>query len=119
MSDTKVMEQLHMLEQLSGADVKCAAGNAEEYLAELRRFLEGPEFMRLGHALNAGQWNAASMRVKAIRSKSGELGIRCFDRWLQGIRDCMVRGQKQEALQLMAQVTAKRVQLRKVFEEKN
>ena len=90
---------------------------AEAYLAQIRAFLEGQDFLRLGHGINGSNWNSVMMNVRRMRENCKKLGITCFDRWFVGIRDCAQRRNKEGAIQIMTQITAKRVQLRKLFME--
>ena len=114
MNDSDVLKRL---ESMEAADRELMKGSEEEYLAEIKAFLEGQDFLRLGHGINSGSWNSVMMTVRRMREKCKGLGIPCFDRWLVGIRDASGRHNREEALQIMTRITAKRVQLRKLFLE--
>lgn len=113
-SNRSILEQLAKL----GA-AEHAADLSEEslavYLTQLKAFLEGQDFLRLGVGISHGQWNSVMMGVRRMRESCKKLGITCFDRLLVGIRDNAQRRNREEALQIMAQITVKRVQLRKIL----
>ena len=137
-----MMNLLEQLELLGAADRKCmtaekvqlseeqlpknpqpeeqqpaAQQSVELYLLEIKAFLEGQDFLRLGHCISGSNWNGVMMNVRRMRENCKKLGMTCFDRWLMGIRDCAQRRNREEAVQIMTQITAKRVQLRKLFTE--
>ena len=55
------------------------------------------------------------MNCKRLKENCERLGIHCFDRWIMGVRDAIIRQNHAEALQIMTQITAKRVQLRSIL----
>ena len=114
---SEMMNLLEQLERLGAADGKCITENEEVYLAQVKAFLEGQDFLRLGHGISGSNWNGVMMNVRRMRENCKKLGITCFDRWLMGIRDCAQRRNREEAVQLMTRITAKRVQLRRLFAE--
>lgn len=75
-------------------------------------FLKGQDFLKLGHNISSGQWNLAMSCVKRMQKQCRELELEGFDRLLAGIQSACRSNNKQEALQLMTQITARRVQLR-------
>jgi len=79
----------------------------------VKAFLEGQDFLRLGHSISSGRWSSVIMTVRRMQETCRQLELTCFDRWLSGIRECALKNNKAAALQLMAQITAKRVQLRR------
>ena len=109
---TNLLEQL---ERLGAANMQANRLPEEEYLGQIKAFLEGQDFLRLGHGINGANWNSVMMNVRRIKGTCGRLGITCFDRWLSGIGNCAQRRNKEEAVQLMTQITAKRVQLRRLL----
>ena len=112
-------EILEHLERFGAACKLQNIGTQEEYLAAINSFLTGQEFLKLGHAVSGAQWNSAQMSVRRMREKCKVLGITCFDRWLSGIREAVQHRNREEALQIMTQMTAKRVQLRKLIAEQS
>ena len=75
--------------------------------------------MRLGQAINRGQWQAAAMTIRRLDMKAKEAEMNDFERNFTGIRQCINRKDGNEAKQILALVTAKRVtMLKKIREEK-
>ena len=89
----------------------------EEQLQEIRAFLQGQDFLRLGHCIQGKQWHLVMNNCNRMKQHCEELGITCFDNYLKGIREAARHQNGNEALQLMSRITAKRVQIRKVLSE--
>ena len=97
-----------------GADAE-RIPEGEMYLEKIRAFLEGQDFLKLGYALNGGQWDLALLRINKMKSRVKELGITCFDSGFMKIRGAAVRKNRAEALQILTGITAKRVALRSLL----
>lgn len=112
-----VTEQNSATEQNTATEKICAAGQnrteEQEYLAQISTFLRGQDFLRLGHNISMEQWNNVLMGLRRMRETCKRLGITCFDRWFSGISESARNRNREAGLQIMAQVTAKRVQLLK------
>lgn len=78
------------------------------YTKEQIDFLKSLDFMRLGQAINRGQWQSAAMTVRRMDEKAKVAGINEFERNFTGIRQCINRKEQQEAKQIMAVVVNKR-----------
>lgn len=78
------------------------------YTKEQIDFLKSLDFMRLGQAINRGQWQSAAMTVRRMDEKAKGAGINEFERNFTGIRQCINRKEQQEAKQIMAVVVNKR-----------
>jgi len=89
----------------------------QEYLDQLRTFLLGQDFMRLGHCIQGGRWNLVLNNSRKLKEKCAELGITCFDRYLEGLRGAARGKNTNEAVQVMSKITEKRVQLRNLLTE--
>lgn len=76
-------------------------------------FLKGYDFMRLGQAISHKQWQAAAMTIRRMELQAKKPGLEMFARQFAGIRQAVMRKDEKEALQILALVTAKRVQLLK------
>lgn len=116
--ETNAIETNALLEELGKMGALAPAGyegKAGEYLAAVRNFLEGQEFLRLGHCLNGKQWELAMMHISKLKKHVNQLGITCFDKSLMGLREAAAHRNRSDALQIMAQITAKRVKLRNVM----
>lgn len=107
----KIYELLGVTKQ--GTD----AGQEQEYLDQVRDFLLGTDFMRLGRNIQGANWNMALNNGKRLQSRCTELGVTCFDRYLAGIRGASLSQNVNEALQIMSKITEKRVQIRKLLTE--
>lgn len=110
----RVTALLNELAAQGGAD-PVRITEQEEYLKKLRAFLEGQDFLKLGYALNGGQWDLAMLRINKMRTKTKELGITCFDHHFGLIRGAVLRRSRTEALQILTRITAKRVALRNIL----
>ena len=78
------------------------------YTKEQIDFLKSLDFMRLGQAVNRGQWQSAAMTIRRLDMKAKEVGMDDFDRNFTGIRQCINRKDMQEAKQILAVVVNKR-----------
>ena len=78
------------------------------YTCEQIEFLKSLDFMRLGQAINRGQWQAAAMAIRRLDMKAKEVGMNDFERNFTGIRQCINRKDGQEAKQILAVVVNKR-----------
>ena len=78
------------------------------YTKEQIEFLKSLDFMRLGQALNRGQWQSAAMTIRRMDTKAKEVQINDFERNFTGIRQCINRKDSNEAKQILAVVVNKR-----------
>lgn len=78
------------------------------YTKEQIDFLKSLDFMRLGQAVNRGQWQSAAMTIRRLDMKAKEVGMDDFERNFTGIRQCINRKDMQEAKQILAVVVNKR-----------
>lgn len=78
------------------------------YTQEQITFLKSLDFMRLGQAINRGQWQSAAMTIRRMDQKAKEVGLSEFEKNFTGIRQCINRKDIQEAKQIMAVVVNKR-----------
>lgn len=78
------------------------------YTKEQIGFLKSLDFMRLGQAVNRGQWQSAAMTIRRLDMKAKEVGMDDFERNFTGIRQCINRKDMQEAKQILAVVVNKR-----------
>lgn len=74
-------------------------------------FLSGLDFMKLGQAVNHGQWKSAAMIIQRMRKNAKDAGLPEFDRLFTGISQNINRKNAYEAKQLLALVVNKRVKL--------
>lgn len=101
----------------NGADVKRVLGECPDeasfsgYLLELEQFLKSYDFMRLGQAVNHGQWNGAQMKSSAMNRTAMKLGLMSWSRQLQGIRQAAAVKNREEANQLLSLIISRRVKL--------
>ena len=78
------------------------------YNKEQIEFLKSLDFMRLGQAINRGQWQAAAMTIRRLDMKAKEAGMNEFERNFTGIRQCINRKDGSEAKQILAVIVNKR-----------
>lgn len=78
------------------------------YTEEQIKFLKSLDFMRLGQAINRGQWQSAAMTIRRLDMEAKEVGMNDFERNFTGIRQCINRKDINEAKQILAVVVNKR-----------
>lgn len=83
----------------------------------LRAFLEGYDFMKLGQAINRGQWNSAMMVLQRMDTLVQKLSIRCMIQPLKAVRLAVLGRNVKQAKQALAALIGKRVQLIKRMKE--
>lgn len=83
----------------------------------LRIFLESYDFMKLGQALNRGQWNSAMMTLQRMNASVQKLGIRSMIQPLKAVRLAVLGRNVKQAKQALAALIGKRVQLIKCMKE--
>lgn len=74
-------------------------------------FLKSKDFMKLGQAIDRGNWQVAGMTASRMQKNAKEAEIHDFDRQLIMIKQCIAGRQKNEALNALASMVSKRVQL--------
>ncbi len=83
----------------------------------LRAFLEGYDFMKLGQAINRGQWNIAMMILQRMDASVQKFGIRCMIQHLKAVRLAVLGRNVKQAKQALAALIGKRVQFIKRMKE--
>ena len=78
------------------------------YTKEQIDFLKSLDFMKLGQAINRGQWQSAAMTIRRLDMKAKEVGMQDFERNFTGIRQSINRKDGTEAKQILAVVINKR-----------
>lgn len=111
------MEKIQTILSLLGTESQSVEPSWQSYRGEVRKLLQGQDFLRLGHCIQGKQWHLVMSNSARLKVRCGELGITCFDNYLRGIRDAARRQDSAEALQIMGMITAKRVQLRNLLAE--
>ena len=91
-------------------------GDAEEQRKELLTFLESYEFMKLGQAVNRGQWDSAMMTLRRMEQKVKKLEIREFEQPMKGLRLAVSGRNVLQAKQILAMLVAKRVRMREALQ---
>lgn len=82
-------------------------------------FLKSQDFMKLGQAIQHGQWQVAGMTVQRMQRNAASIEGLSMDRNLIGIKQCIAMRNKVEAQNILAQLIAKRVKLLKEIQEQN
>ena len=83
-----------------------------------KAFIHSLDFMRLGQAINRGQWQSAAMIIQRMDRIAKEAGLNDFERQFAGIRQCINRRNANEAKQILALVISKRVKIMEQLKEK-
>lgn len=113
------MERYGRITALLGIKCESIKSSEEQYIQEIRQFLQGQDFLRLGHCIQGKQWHLVMSNSARMKQHCDELGITCFDSYLKGIREAARHQNVNEALQLMSRITAKRVQARTLLSEED
>lgn len=87
----------------------------ECYEEELRKFITGYDFMRLGQAINNCRWESAMMGIRRVSMRAEELGLECFQRQFTGLRQNIARKDVQETKNILSLVIVKRIQIQNVL----
>lgn len=74
-------------------------------------FLKSNSFMKLGQAIEHGNWQVAAMTVGRMQKTVSELGLDMFEKQLAGIRQCIIHKQGKQAKDILALVVAKRAKM--------
>lgn len=90
-------------------------GDTEERRKELLTFLESYDFMKLGQAVNRGQWDSAMMTFRRMDQKVKKLGMKEFEQPMKGLRLAVSGRNELQAKQILAKLVAKRVRMREVL----
>lgn len=113
-----MQEMMNILSAMGiAAREKAAVMGETEYLKEWERFLKSYDFMRLGQAVNRGQWEAAMMTARRMEQTAGQLGAAPFVYGLSGIRQAIARRESTPAKQQLTQLVRRRVQLLAYFSQ--
>ena len=90
------------------------------YTKEQIEFLKSLDFMKLGQAINRGQWQAAAMTIRRLDMKAKEVEMKEFERNFTGIRQCINRKDGNEAKQILSVVVNKRANyLNRISEQRS
>lgn len=111
------MENNQRIFNILGVNREIENEEAKLYLERVRCFLQGQDFLRLGHCIQGKQWHLVMSNSAKMKQHCEELEITCFDGSIAAVRDAARRQRGNEALQIMSHITAKRVQLRNLLAE--
>ena len=87
----------------------------EAYIPALKRFINGYDFMRLGQAVNGKRWESAMMACRRMSMESEKLGLDCYTRQFQGLRQNIARKSEGEVKNILSLMIRKRIQIREVL----
>lgn len=76
-----------------------------------KAFLNSFDFMRLGHAISCNNIQIAVMAARGLEETARRVELPDFERLLSSIRLAMISGNSTDALDIMTQLTARRVKL--------
>jgi hypothetical protein len=74
-----------------------------------KEVLGGYDFMRLGQNINHENWAGAGMAVQRLQAKAEAAGMDDFVRLFRNLKMVIGRKEKKAALDILAQITARRV----------
>ena len=104
----EIVDQL----RLNGIDFVASRYEEESlFVEDVRAFMRSYEFMQLGQAINRKQWQAAGMKIQKMSAKAKKLGMTGWENQFMGMKQNIARKNDQEALQILALMTTKRVKL--------
>ncbi len=106
------------MEQLKFCGINLETGTenyGEEYIMELKKFINGFDFMRLGQAVNGKRWESAMMACRRMSETSEKLGLECFSRQFQGLRQNIARKSEGEVKNILSLMIRKRIQIQNVL----
>lgn len=83
----------------------------------LEDFLKSKDFMKLGTAINHGNWQIAAMTAQRMQKNAKDISFAEFDRQFVGIKQCIASRNKNEALSLLSLVVSKRVRMLNALNE--
>lgn len=92
--------------------------NNLDIINKQKAFIHSLDFMRLGQAINRGQWQSAAIIIQRMDRVAKDAGINDFERQFIGIRQCINRRNGNEAKQILALVISKRVKMMEQLKEK-
>lgn len=81
-------------------------------------FLKSKDFMKLGQAIDHGQWQIAGMTAQRMQRNAAGIDGLNMERNLIGIKQCIASGNKNEAQNILAQMVAKRVKMLKEIQDR-
>lgn len=87
----------------------------EQYEEQLRKFITGYDFMRLGQAIQSGRFESAMMNIRRMTMQADKLGLECFQRQFTGLRQNIARKDVQETKNILSLVIVKRIQIQDVL----
>ena len=87
----------------------------EQYEEQLKKFVDGYDFMRLGQAVQNGRWESAMMSIRRMTMQAQKLGLDCFDRQFIGLRQNIARKDMPETKNILSLVIVKRIQIQNVL----
>ena len=74
-------------------------------------FLKSYDFMKLGQAIEHGNWQVAAMTSQRMQKAAQELEMDIFVRQLINIRQCIMHKQGKAAKDILALMVARRAQM--------
>ncbi len=74
-------------------------------------FLKSYDFMKLGQAIEHGNWQMAAMTSQRMQKTAQELEMDMFVRQLANIRQCIMHKQGKAAKDILALMVARRTQM--------
>lgn len=107
-------------EKLIGLKINVDKGQeafGEQYEEELKKFIQGYDFMRLGQTVNNMRWESAMMSIRRMSMQAEKLGLDCFQRQFTGLRQNVARKDVQETKNILSLVIVKRIQIQDVLKQ--
>lgn len=74
-------------------------------------FCKSLDFMKLGQAINRGNWQIAASTLQRMQRQAAEAGCDTFDCNFIQLRQCLMRKEQLAAKNILALIIAKRTQI--------
>lgn len=87
----------------------------EQYEEQLRKFIAGYDFMRLGQAIQSGRFESAMMTIRRMTMQADKLGLECFQRQFTSLRQNIARKDVRETKNILSLVIVKRIQIQEAI----
>ena len=107
---------MHLPLKTCGINIETGLENYnEDYLEELKKFINGYDFMRLGQAVNGKRWESAMMACRRMSMTADKLGLECYTRQFLGLRQNIARKSDAEVKNILSLMIRKRNQIQNVL----
>ena len=78
---------------------------------EIYHYCKSIDFMKIGQAVEHGNWQAAINALQRLQKRASEIGYDVFDRNYTNLRQCLLHREQRAAKDALAVIIAKRVRI--------